>query len=196
MFQKTLRLFPWDVWEKTRRTRPKPPLLVCAWCKQVFARHYGSQRACSEVCSLALRFEQYVERTDTCWIWHGTRGHDGYGRLSRWKKRQYVYTHRYAYERFVGPIPAGLTLDHLCRNRACCNPAHLEAVTHKTNILRGEGGGATNARKTHCKHGHLLDGENLYLEHGKRRCIACMRRRQQEWQKRQPVRTWTPWLLP
>ena len=194
MSQKTLRLFPWDVWEKTRRVRPKPPLRICDWCRQVFAQRSGPPRGCSPACSLGLLFEEHVERTNTCWIWRGTLGHDGYGRLSGWGGR-IIQVHRYAYERFVGPIPAGLLLDHLCRIRACCNPAHLEAVTHKTNILRGVGGGAVNARKTHCKHGHLLEGENLYLEpNGKRRCMACMQRRQREWQKRQPVRSWTPWL--
>ena len=162
MSDKTLRLFPWHVWEKTRNTRPKAPLRICDWCRHVFATRSGPPRGCSPACSLALRFEDYVERTETCSIWRGTIGHDGYGRLSGERGRS-IQVHRYAYECFVGPIPASLTLDHLCRNRACCNPAHLEAVTHKTNILRGEGGGAINARRTHCKHGHPLAGENLYL---------------------------------
>lgn len=195
MSERNLRLFPSSVWQKIRHPRGRPALRVCDWCRQVFAVRSGPPRGCSPECSLALRFEDYVERTETCWIWRGTLGHDGYGRLSGENGRS-IHVHRYAYERFVGPIPAALPLDHLCRKRACCRPDHLEAVSHKTNILRGVGGGAINARKTHCKHGHLLDGENLYLEHGKRRCIACQRRRQREWQQRQPVRSWTPWLLP
>jgi hypothetical protein len=75
----------------------------------------------------------------------------------------------------VGPIPEGKQLDHLCRNRACINPEHLEPVTAKENILRGESFSAKNARKTHCIHGHELSGDNLrILKHG-RVCLECRR---------------------
>lgn len=85
--------------------------------------------------------------------------------------------HRFAYEWLVGPIPDGLTLDHLCRNRACVNPAHLEPVLPRTNVLRGVGVTAHNAAKTHCKRGHPLTPENVYYRKGGRQCRLCNRER-------------------
>lgn len=76
-----------------------------------------------------------VERGDDCWLYRGNLNTNGYGRARR--NGATIAAHRYVYELMVGPIPAGLTLDHLCRTRACCNPAHLEAVTLKENIRRG-----------------------------------------------------------
>jgi hypothetical protein len=74
----------------------------------------------------------------------------------------------------VGPIPEGLTIDHLCRVRHCVNPAHLEAVSERVNILRGNGAGARNARKTHCVKGHAFTPDNLYRDYqGYRRCRRC-----------------------
>lgn len=84
--------------------------------------------------------------------------------------------HRVSYETFVGPIPAGLTLDHLCRNTLCINPAHLEPVTIKENVLRGDGPTARNARKTHCDRGHAFDETNTGPNaNGGRSCRACKR---------------------
>ncbi len=79
------------------------------------------------------------------------------------------------YEWFTGPIPAGMEIDHLCRNRACAAPAHLEAVTHHENLLRDETLTAANAAKTHCKRGHLFDEANTMVYRGSRFCLTCRR---------------------
>lgn len=104
-----------------------------------------------------------------CWLWHGYMDRNGYGKYgSRW-------AHRAVYEALVGPIPSGLTLDHLCRNPPCVNPHHLEPVTMAENGRRGMSGPAINARKTHCIHGHRFAGDNLYIrkDNGRRMCREC-----------------------
>lgn len=88
-------------------------------------------------------------------------------------RRRAVLAHRLAYEILVGPVPAGLTLDHLCRNRACMNPAHLEPVTMRANVLRGEAPAARQARRTHCRHGHPLIPEPHAHRSGRRYCPIC-----------------------
>lgn len=114
-----------------------------------------------------------LEEIDGCLIFTGKLSH-GYGRL-RVGGVTYL-AHRLAYEVFVGPIPDGLTLDHLCRNRACVNPAHLEPVTLAENKRRGMSDPARNARKTHCDKGHEFTAENTYVtSEGYRTCRACRR---------------------
>lgn len=109
---------------------------------------------------------------DACWVWTASLDKEGYGRFSM--RKRYIAAHRFAYLHYVGPLQAGLVLDHLCRNRACANPAHLEAVTDRQNILRGTAPAAVNARKTHCLRGHELAGANLYERPGgRRRCRTC-----------------------
>jgi hypothetical protein len=107
----------------------------------------------------------------SCWVWQGST-RTGYG--SFYSHGRVYPAHRFAYEAVKEPIPAGLVLDHLCRNRACVNPDHLEPVTEQVNILRGIGMTAMNARKTHCVNGHPLTGENIYTGRG-RECRVCKR---------------------
>lgn len=118
--------------------------------------------------ALADRFWPKVEKTDGCWLWRGGLKADGYG------LHHATGAHRISYQLLVGDIPAGLTVDHLCRNRVCVNPSHMELVTHAENCAR-----AARSRKR-CRQGHLYGEDNVRMEiqgNGppKRRCLACKR---------------------
>lgn len=116
------------------------------------------------------RFWSRVDKTDTCWNWTGGLSH-GYGYTSFDGRVQGA--HRVSFQLIAGRIPEGLELDHLCRNRRCVNPVHLEPVTSRVNLLRGEGMSAKNAAKTHCPQGHEYTVVNTYLWRGNRLCAAC-----------------------
>jgi hypothetical protein len=123
------------------------------------------------------RFWSKVDANGVCWEWTGAVMSKGYGTISiggRCKR-----AHRVAYELLVGPIPARLVLDHLCRVRRCVNPDHMQAVTHRENTFRSPITAAVrNAAKTHCIRGHPFDGTNTIVRaDGWRRCRQCFRDR-------------------
>lgn len=133
---------------------------------------FPSKRAPWEV-----RFWARVQKGPGCWEWLGRRDVAGYGKFDPPAELgMSTVAHRIAFVLTKGEPPAGLHLDHLCRNRGCVNPDHLEPVTEAVNLLRGEGWGAKNARKTHCPKGHPYAGDNLFVNSlGRRQCRTCMR---------------------
>lgn len=131
--------------------------------------------------AIADRDEFWVRRRTTfaddtgCWLWSkSVSPDDGYARLEYCKKKWLA--HRFVYELLVGPIPDGLELDHLCRNRACVNPAHLDPVTKRVNWERGESFTRKLAAQSHCKRGHEFTPENTAVTaQGHRECRSCRR---------------------
>lgn len=134
---------------------------------------------------------RFVEKTkrlpNGCIVWTaGTASQSGYGYFFAGRSGPHehgrVYAHRWAYEHYVGPIPAGLHIDHLCRNRLCVNPTHLEPVTPRENVHRSHG----NVNKTHCVHGHEFTPENTYIAPGRnyRSCVTCRRRHSEKSKER------------
>lgn len=135
---------------------------------------------------LADRFWEKVDRSAgprDCWPWMGTIDRNGYGRFFVSRQRPGQKAHRVAYELAHGPIPEGREIDHVkergCTRRDCCNPAHLEPVTHRENGLRGTSFAAVHAAKTHCPRGHEYTAENTYIwrakNHVQRACRTCKR---------------------
>lgn len=122
---------------------------------------------------------KYEKLDDGCWEWRGSLNHAGYGQFNESRKKT-RRAHRYSYELLVGPIPAGLELDHLCRNRACVNPAHLQPVVTYVNMIRSLSVTSLNSRKTHCVNGHEFTEANTkrsVQSNGRlrRSCITCRR---------------------
>jgi hypothetical protein len=130
------------------------------------------------------RFWSKVDASGDCWMWTAASAGKGYGKysVSSNGKTWYPLAHRHSYEILVGSIPDGMVLDHLCRNRKCVNPDHLEAVTQKQNVQRGMSGGM----KTHCAEAHEFVGDNTsHTKDGWRICLDCRR----AWdRKRRPLK--------
>ena len=116
-----------------------------------------------------------VDPTTDCWNWTGNLGWQGYGQF--WSEKQKtVRAHRWSFNRWNDAVPDGMQLDHLCRNRKCANPFHLESVTPRENVLRGDTPASRNAAKAECNEGHPLAGPNLRINsRGDRVCRECSR---------------------
>lgn len=133
--------------------------------------------------TLELRFWAKVRQQDECWQWTAYVHPEGYGRFR--VGQRVLQAHRWSYEYLVGPIPEGLEIDHLCRNRACVRPDHLEPVTTEENIRRGELYLVSGA-KTHCPQRHEYTPENTYVRpNGSRQCRTCKREQLRAWRGRQ-----------
>ena len=178
-----------------KRTIPR----TCLRCGTVFLVTADNARPgrglyCSRPCAntgrekadLATRFWPKVgtQGPKECWPWVGSMAGKGYGHV--WDGVRTVPAHRVAWELTNGPIPDGMEIDHVrtrgCILRNCCNPAHLEPVTHETNVQRGRN---ARAEQTHCKRGHPFTHENTYVASGGRRvCKTCRRRHDQNRQCR------------
>lgn len=128
----------------------------------------------------AVKFIEHVrvENPSGCWVWQGRIDRGGYGRCAHFRKE--TLAHRFAYAWLVGPIPRGRgknipVVDHICKNRKCCNPLHLRLVSNERNILNSESPAIVNRRKTHCVRGHVLPEPRRVGKHGKlmRTCKVC-----------------------
>jgi hypothetical protein len=129
-----------------------------------------------------------------CWVWTGALDRHGYGRVGFGaRKLGTALVHKVVYEAMIGLVPAGRELDHVkargCSSNACCNPAHLEPVTHRENVVRGDGPTLLqqlNAAVTHCPKGHSYDEANTYRHprNGSRGCKACRREATRQWRAR------------
>lgn len=133
---------------------------------------------------ISERFWSKVDASGECWEWLAGKDIHGYGKFGP-RPGTSVGAHRMAYYLMVGDIPEGMQLDHLCRNRACVNPAHLEPVSPRTNYLRGVGPVAVNHAKEVCDSGHPFTVENTYIRpNGNRMCRECHRAANREFARR------------
>jgi hypothetical protein len=126
-----------------------------------------------------------------CWLWTAAKKPTGYGVYSTRSPghKKTWNAHRYVYEYLIGPIPEGLSLDHLCRVRHCVNPQHLEPVSIRTNLLRGQGTTGAKSRQTHCIHGHIFDAANTSIRpNGTRTCKRCRNERLYRLRRKTPYR--------
>ncbi len=140
----------------TQLRRGEPLSSLLSWGRSVKERAFAVRK---------------IDDVTGCWVWDAPLNDKGYGSIQA--NRKVTTVHLAFWRETVGPVPDGLELDHLCRNRACFNPAHLEPVTGRVNVLRGINPAAVNARKTHCSNGHPFDEANTRRRANRRVCIAC-----------------------
>ena len=192
------------------RSTPHQVQVQCDHCqRQLFrnpfrvnkAKRYFCDMACRKAfaaASLSVRVEEKINRESgewfngsQCWRWIGFIDKAGYGRISVGGRAGEVgYAHRVSYEFVHGPIPEGLVLDHLCRNRWCCNPEHLEAVRQRENFLRGVHPYVAIHQSGRCARGHERNAENTYYRKdrpGHWLCRACKNERRRAARHREAV---------
>ena len=139
--------------------------------------------------TLEARIQQMLNRHDyiVCWPWNGYIGKQGYGRIGKVGARKMA--HRFFYEILMGPLPADTVLHHLCGNKRCCNPRHLQQVTpSEHNKIEPRGCAKPGLRVTHCLRGHLYDERNTGYNRGKRHCRKCRVIWEQQYQIRKGAR--------
>ena len=159
------------------------PIARRGYCKPCYYRlkKHGVITNLPVVPPLRDRFMEAVKKMPSgCWEWQASKNNFGYGNLTL-PSRQHVYAHRFSYEKFVGPIPDGMDLDHLCRNPPCVNPAHLEPVTHRENMYRSDSADIAAFLSGKCRQGHEMTPDNTYKYPNRpgRECRKCMRLRGQ-----------------
>lgn len=170
-----------DCW----RAGIKVASVPCPRCGIQFVPNPRTQEHCSRACKVAhtkrpllVRLWEKIDATggtDACWPWTNSVNSGGYGQIqSNGRGSKRVTAHRVVFETIVGPIGAGLEIDHLCRNRRCCNPAHLEPVTAAENVRRGMAGDL----RTECKNGHPRSVGMTTFPNGRRECKVCVRARE------------------
>lgn len=133
------------------------------------------------------RFWRMVDKSGECWEWVGGVSKAGYGLFKESRQVPTSSAHRYALKLAGVAIPSGMEVDHLCRNKRCVNPAHLEAVTHSENNRRAH---AARPPRSSCAHGHLLTPDNLKPRSDRGyRCVECQRKAGREYAQRKRQQT-------
>lgn len=164
------------------RASPSNRLVTLPSCRDIIA-----EARCGLTRSAWDRFWEKVDASGDCWEWTAARNPKGYGSfcVKTSKPQRGIGAHRFSWEVLVGPIPEDYTIDHLCRNRSCVNPDHLEPVPHRVNLERGYPG--HYERPDRCDKGHLLTPDNIYSRPDRpltRSCRICQRRRNREYERR------------